>query len=409
MKKIIYTLFFFLLTTQICFAQWVQTSFDSAEVNCIIVKDTNLFVGAWEGVFLSTNNGTNWTAVNNGLTNTSVTCLAVSGSDLFVGTSGGGVFMSTNDGTSWTAVNNGLTNTFVTCLTVSGSNLFAGAGYDGDVFLSTNNGTSWTAVNNGLPEYTSILCLTVSGSNLFAGIHGNGIYLSTNNGTNWTAVNNGLGSVYSIGLCGTNLFAGSWERIFRTTDYGANWFEVYYEFQVIWSLTVTGTNLFAGSHWSFLLPGPEISGVLLTTDLGINWIPVNDGFPSQLNYVTSLAVKDSFLFAAVRPSIWKRPLSEMITSVGQELTQPAEFILEQNYPNPFNPTTTISYSIPKYSDVSIKIFDVLGNEIETMVNEEKPAGNYNVTWYAEQLPSGVYFYQLQAREFVQVKKMLLLK
>jgi len=88
---------------------------------------------------------------------------------------------------------------------------------------------------------------------------------------------------------------------------------------------------------------------------------------------------------------------------------PDEFKLNQNYPNPFNPTTTIKYQIPELSFVTLKVYDVLGNEIETLVNEEKPAGSYEVTWYAEGLPSGVFFYQLRAGEFVQTKKMLLLK
>ncbi|NNL22297.1 MAG: T9SS type A sorting domain-containing protein [Ignavibacteriaceae bacterium] len=86
-----------------------------------------------------------------------------------------------------------------------------------------------------------------------------------------------------------------------------------------------------------------------------------------------------------------------------------DFSLLQNYPNPFNPSTRITYSIPQTSKVVIKVFDVLGNEIETLINEQKPAGTYEITWYAEGLPSGVYFYQLQTNEFVETKKMILLK
>jgi CubicO group peptidase (beta-lactamase class C family) len=88
---------------------------------------------------------------------------------------------------------------------------------------------------------------------------------------------------------------------------------------------------------------------------------------------------------------------------------PKDFTLRQNYPNPFNPTTTIKYSIPQSSKVVIKVYDVLGNEIETIVNEEKPAGTYELTWNAENLPSGVYFYQFKAGSYVNTKKMLLLK
>jgi len=85
------------------------------------------------------------------------------------------------------------------------------------------------------------------------------------------------------------------------------------------------------------------------------------------------------------------------------------FNLEQNFPNPFNPSTKIEYSVPQSSTVVIKVFDILGNEIETLVKEEKPTGTYEITWYAEGLPSGVYFYRLQAGSFVETKKMLLMK
>ena len=88
---------------------------------------------------------------------------------------------------------------------------------------------------------------------------------------------------------------------------------------------------------------------------------------------------------------------------------PKEYLLSQNYPNPFNPSTTIKYSIPNASKAIIKIYDVLGNEIETLVNEYKPAGTYELNWYAANLPSGVYFYRLQAGSFVETKKMILIK
>jgi hypothetical protein len=85
------------------------------------------------------------------------------------------------------------------------------------------------------------------------------------------------------------------------------------------------------------------------------------------------------------------------------------YSLSNNYPNPFNPSTIISYSVPDISFIKLKVYDVLGNEIETLVHEEKPAGTYEITWYAEYLPSGVYFYKLQAGDFVETKKMVLMK
>jgi hypothetical protein len=98
-----------------------------------------------------------------------------------------------------------------------------------------------------------------------------------------------------------------------------------------------------------------------------------------------------------------------VTSIEDEIILPISCKLSQNFPNPFNPTTKIKYSIPQTSNVVIKVFDILGNEIETLVNEEKQIGTDEITWNAEQLPSGVYFYRLQANDFVETKKMVLMK
>ena len=99
-----------------------------------------------------------------------------------------------------------------------------------------------------------------------------------------------------------------------------------------------------------------------------------------------------------------------------DLSQPQTFSLEQNYPNPFNPSTTIKYTIPNVipsgvegSRVILKIYDVLGNEIATLVNENKPAGNYEVTFDAKNLSSGIYYCKLQAGSLSQSIKMILLK
>lgn len=99
-----------------------------------------------------------------------------------------------------------------------------------------------------------------------------------------------------------------------------------------------------------------------------------------------------------------------ITGLNSELEQiPTVIALNQNYPNPFNPATIIKYSIPGRSFISLKIYDVLGNEISTIVNEEKPAGSYEIEFAATNLPSGVYFYQLKAGDFIETKKMVLMK
>ena len=96
-------------------------------------------------------------------------------------------------------------------------------------------------------------------------------------------------------------------------------------------------------------------------------------------------------------------------SVETEVTMPSGFNLEQNYPNPFNPSTTFKYSIPAQSGVMIKVYDILGNEVATLMDEEKLVGTYEVIWNAGQLPSGIYFYRIQAGSFIDTKKMILLK
>jgi hypothetical protein len=85
------------------------------------------------------------------------------------------------------------------------------------------------------------------------------------------------------------------------------------------------------------------------------------------------------------------------------------FDLKQNYPNPFNPSTTIKFQLPNSSFVNLKVFDVIGKVVATLVNEEKPAGNYNVEFNGGNLTSGIYFYQLSANHLNEIRKMVLLK
>ncbi|MFA5870386.1 MAG: T9SS type A sorting domain-containing protein [Candidatus Paceibacterota bacterium] len=97
------------------------------------------------------------------------------------------------------------------------------------------------------------------------------------------------------------------------------------------------------------------------------------------------------------------------TDVKNESTTPIEFNLLQNYPNPFNPVTTITYQLPEQGNVSLKVFDILGNEVQTLVNEEKEAGSYTVQFDASSLASGMYIYRLQVNDYSSIKKMILTK
>jgi hypothetical protein len=108
------------------------------------------------------------------------------------------------------------------------------------------------------------------------------------------------------------------------------------------------------------------------------------------------------------PGNWILKNNTTVTEV-KDLTVPFAFSLEQNYPNPFNPSTTISFQVPEKEFVTLKVFNILGKEVAVLVNEEKPAGKYEVEFTAKDLVSGVYFYKLEAESFVETKKMILIK
>jgi hypothetical protein len=106
-------------------------------------------------------------------------------------------------------------------------------------------------------------------------------------------------------------------------------------------------------------------------------------------------------------AVWRRPLSELVTSVHEEI--PRQFALEQNYPNPFNPVTKIEYSLPRASHVVLSVFNLLGEEVSRPIDAYQPAASYGVQLDGSGLPSGIYFYRLKAGMFVQTRKMVILK
>ncbi len=132
------------------------------------------------------------------------------------------------------------------------------------------------------------------------------------------------------------------------------------------------------------------------------------GFTHSQDYPFTTGTYDS-TFAGIRDVIVAKLLLEPIVSVEEYENNPKEFSLFQNYPNPFNPSTKISFALPTQELVTIKVFDVLGNEVATLVNEEKPGGDYEINFNAVSLSSGIYFYKLQAGNFVHTKKMILMK
>ena len=167
----------------------------------------------------------------------------------------------------------------------------------------------------------------------------------------------------------------------------------------------------------------------LSLNYGIDWITIAESTPSDGNYEWVVQAPDTSQECIIRISYEDDgsifDVSDATFFIGNPTSVkdyasnilPDKYDLHQNYPNPFNPSTKISYQLPEVSNVTLKVFDVLGNEITTLVNEEKSVGAYELTWNASDLPSGVYFYQLQAVDpstssgqvFVETKKMMLMK
>jgi Secretion system C-terminal sorting domain len=328
--------------------------FNALPATAFVAKDSNLFEGTSTIGVVLVNNYFGWTGASSGMTNLAVNALAEKDSMLFAGTNDS-LFLSTNNGTNWTAVNMGVSNLHINAISIINKNIFVGT--NNGIFLSTNNGTSWITASNGLPTL-KVLSFASIDTNIFAGIYG-GAFLSTNNGNSWIAVNNGLGgsTVGAFAVSGKNIFAVS-GRVYLSTNNGGSW-----------------------------------------TD-------------EELGGANSIAISGNYVFAGTASSsVWKRPLSEMVTT-GIEKSKnqtPVQSTLQQNYPNPFNPSTIITFNLPSKSFVSLKVFDLVGREVATLMNQEKLAGTYHVTFDASKLLCGIYFYRLQTGSFIETKKLVLLK
>lgn len=284
-------IFNFTLNTNNCLSQWVPTiGPHNGSGNCSAISGNNLFVGS-NGVFLTTNNGGSWSAA--GLANQSINKLAILGSILFAGTNDSGVYSSTNKGTNWIRITNGLpSNMSVTVLTVLGTNIFAGF-FNGlsSLYISTNNGANWTGISS---HHT--LSLAISGTNIFAGTYSDGVFLSTNNGSNWTPINNGLTglalTIRSLLVVGSNIFAGTPWGIYKSTDNGGSWNQSNNGILQanVSCLTVLGTNILAG-EFSYN------RGIFLSTNSGASWSQLNNGLIGSSLVIYFLQVSGTNIFA----------------------------------------------------------------------------------------------------------------
>lgn len=414
--------FRFLLTVAIGYgysgaldAQWVQTGIlggGGPNIKSLAATGKYVFAGTDSGVFVSTDEGATWSQSNTGLTDTSVPSLAVNDSEIFAGTHDG-VFYSTDHGATWNPANSGsMQNTDVADLLVKGSDLFAGT-FGNGILVSSDGGSAWVTADSGLTNLY-VFCLAASGGNLLAGTT-IGVFLSTDNGTSWSAVPNGPWgyNVRALAVSGGNAYAGvdgnyDTKCIYRSTDNGANWMALDGSSSggTVYAFAVSSMSVFAGGNIS----------VVLSTDNGTTWTDAAswDNCTFANSIVSALATGDTNLYAGtalISPiGVFRRPLSQMVTSVKEKgSATPATFSLNQNYPDPFNPSTVIGYELPMNSFVTLKVYDVLGREVRTLVDERQISGTHSVTFNASGLTSGVYFYRIEAGMYHDTKKILLLK
>ena len=412
MKKFYFLL---LILSQLCFnsyAQWVQTNGpQGVNVKYLALEDSVLFAGTNNGLFRSTNNGINWNLLNSG-GDSNIQFLVVSDSDIFVGSYNssfpqvGWIRYSNNQGITWASLPDKNWSSAVWYFAKIDTSLFV-SGYSG-LYRSTDHGARWNLANSGLDKWEVIMCFASINNYILAGSEYGGIYNSNNGGISWLKDTTGIpresghfATIKNLLVKDTSVFATSDVGILISNDNGITWEtrNVGLLDSNITALTTNGIALFAGT---------KSDGIYISMNNGATWNSVNEGLIDKGIY--SLAVSNSYIYAGTLSGVWRRPISEMITGIeSKQNILPLHFYLSQNYPNPFNPTTTIKYSIPKTSYVTVKVYDIIGREIRTLVNNQKSTGNHEIVFNASELSSGIYFYKMQAGNFIKTKKLILLK
>ena len=361
------------------------------------------------GMSRSTDSGQSWQPINSGLTNLSIYSVAIKNDGvIFIGGAASSVHRSIDNGNTWVKADTGIqpNGNPIEAMTVDADGNIYAANYYG-AHKSTNNGSSW--VNIGGVGGAKALAFNSLGD-LFLASYGAGFWKLPAGDTTWVNLTSNIGASWHW-----TMFIGSNDYIYaagkRSEDNGETWITMAYTGS-------HGASSYAENSVGHLFCGTFNfgSGAFRSTNYGDNWEAINSGFPTE-GYIDirSIAIdSDDYLYAGTLKYSMYKTTTSTVTSAENEKRLPSTFYLEQNFPNPFNPRTSIQYAVSSRQFVSLKVYDVLGNEIATLVNEEKPSGIYEVEFNSHSgnvrnLTSGVYFYQLRAGEYTAVKKMLLIK
>jgi photosystem II stability/assembly factor-like uncharacterized protein len=293
------------------------------------------------------------------------------------------------------------------------------------IFKSTDSGSNWTATNNnttldGNPAIAMEISFQIS-EKVYAATapyettRGN-VFRTIDGGISYTNITGILPDrfpsdiavdPFDDSIVYVTFYGFGSGHIFKSTDSGDSWIDISDNLPDIPAPAV----IIDPNNTNHVYVGTDV-GVFVSTTGGGNWQDFNDGLPDvvqamDLNYTT---VNNVIRVMTHGNGAYERKFLSQIVSVSED--DPAtvsDFKLEQNYPNPFNPTTNFELWISDFGFVSLKVYDVLGNEIATLINEELPSGTHKVEFDGTALPSGAYFYRLETGNYVETKKMVLLK
>ncbi|HET6272823.1 MAG TPA: T9SS type A sorting domain-containing protein [Bacteroidota bacterium] len=358
------------------------------------------------GIWRTTDRGEQWVQCRQGLGDTNIIGLLSlpSGILLAYGSTRGSIYRSTNSGDTWIPASSGLAGIYLCSSAVdSAGRIYLGT-YSG-IFVSTNEGETWGQLGTS-PYLARTIAITPAGV-LFADVPPGIVSRSTDQGVTWTSADSGLSGfavqTLSAGRDG-NLYAGGSTGVFSSTNGGLSWNR---------SLTVAnaGLTFLVQNSLGDLFASVHDGQIFRKRSNDTSWANVSGGLPFLL--IGSLAISsDGFLFVGTYGASVLRSVSPTTDVEAPNAELPVRASLFQNYPNPFNPKTTIKFQIPNLrpqTAVSLKVYDLLGREIATLVNEVKEPGAYTVQFDASGIASGVYFYQLRAGGHVETKMMLLLR
>jgi photosystem II stability/assembly factor-like uncharacterized protein len=363
--------------------QWQHSSMTTGIPSGFATNGTTIFAGITygpKGVAISTDNGLTWTSVADAILATkNVYSVFANGTVVLAGTSDGFIFKSTDNGASWTSTSiSGAVNTFGAI----GTTIFAGAN---GVYKSTDNGSTWTLAG---PNGGTRMC--ISGTTIVTSKPlANALYISTDSGNNW-ALTNYKKSLNSLAIIGSKIFVG-YDSLYSSTDNGVSWTTVSTPVSPsgvsIMCLLADGNNLFAGTF---------AEGAFLSANNGVTWTAINSGLTDKKIY--SLGMSGSTLLAG-SGGVWTT--SGSVTSIQNQSPSPTMSI----YPNPSNGTFQLRFADNKES-IQLNVTDILG---KVVYSEKLSTGIAEKQLDLQSYPNGVYFLQIQTKNNIETKKLILKK